>query len=206
MRLIFFLLYWQYCSPPTQTAIYLDPSFILTCSGMPVQWLTVELWSRCLTCQDVFVNLVTKMEARNIAQRYAILCVCVCMLNSVTVPPQHKENFSRPWRWCNVKSTSLSLAQNVFWRQNHHWRWATQWTTINNTDKWQHSTSMRTCSIWSKIESQNDCWWSERQLGSCSSDTNWKLGMRKIWAKMVPRNLTEQQQDARLSVCAELLE
>ena len=37
-------------------------------------------------------NLVTKMEARNIAQRYAIFFV----LNSVTVPPQHMENFSRP--------------------------------------------------------------------------------------------------------------
>jgi len=30
-----------------------------------------------------------------------------------------------------------------------------------------------------------------------------ELGMRKICAKMVPRNLTEQQ---RVSVCAELLE
>jgi len=38
------------------------------------------------------VNLVMKMEARNIAQRYAILCV----LNSVTVTPQQMENFSRP--------------------------------------------------------------------------------------------------------------
>jgi len=33
-----------------------------------------------------------------------------------------------------------------------------------------------------------------------------ELGMRKICAKMVPRNLTEQRQDARVSVCAELLE
>jgi hypothetical protein len=45
-----------------------------------------------MTCQDVFVNLVMKMEARNIAQRYDIFFV----LNSVTVPPQHMENFSRP--------------------------------------------------------------------------------------------------------------
>ena len=35
-----------------------------------------SLWSRCLTCQDVFANLIKKMEARNIAQRYAIFfCV-----------------------------------------------------------------------------------------------------------------------------------
>jgi len=33
-----------------------------------------------------------------------------------------------------------------------------------------------------------------------------ELGMRKISVMMVPRNLTEQQRDARVSVCAELLE
>ena len=33
-----------------------------------------------------------------------------------------------------------------------------------------------------------------------------ELGMRKICAKMVPRNRTEEQRDAWVSVCAELLE
>ena len=33
-----------------------------------------------------------------------------------------------------------------------------------------------------------------------------ELWMRKICAKLVPRNLTEEQRDARMSVCAELLE
>jgi len=33
-----------------------------------------------------------------------------------------------------------------------------------------------------------------------------ELGMRKICAKMVPRNVTEQEQVARVSICAELLE
>ena len=33
-----------------------------------------------------------------------------------------------------------------------------------------------------------------------------ELGMRKICVKMVPRNLTQQQRDAQVSVCAELLE
>jgi len=33
-----------------------------------------------------------------------------------------------------------------------------------------------------------------------------ELRMRKICAKMVPRNLTEQQRDSRVSACAELLE
>jgi len=42
MRLIFFLLYWQYCNLPTQTAVYLDPSSIPTCSVMPLQWFIVD--------------------------------------------------------------------------------------------------------------------------------------------------------------------
>ena len=33
-----------------------------------------------------------------------------------------------------------------------------------------------------------------------------ELGMRKICAKMVPRNLTQQQWDAWVSICVELLE
>ena len=39
-------------------------------------------------CQDVFANLVTKMEACGMPSFF--------VLNSVTVSPQHKENFSRP--------------------------------------------------------------------------------------------------------------
>ena len=73
MRVIFFWLYWQYCSPLTQTAIDLDPSL----SPLAVAWLcSGSLWSRCLTCEEVSANLVTKMETRNIAQGYAIFfCV-----------------------------------------------------------------------------------------------------------------------------------
>jgi hypothetical protein len=33
-----------------------------------------------------------------------------------------------------------------------------------------------------------------------------ELGIRKVCAKMVSRNLTEQKLDARLNVCADLLE
>jgi len=106
MRLIFFWLYWQYCSPLTQTAIDLDPSSIPNCSGV---WLCSDsLWSRCLTCQDVFANLVTKMEARNIAQRYAIFFV----LHSVTVPPQHVVNFSR-----QAGDDAMSRAQAFRWHK-----------------------------------------------------------------------------------------
>jgi len=42
MRLIFFWLYWQYCSLLTQTAIDLYTSSIPTCSGMALQSLIVE--------------------------------------------------------------------------------------------------------------------------------------------------------------------
>jgi len=42
MKLIFSWLYWQYCSPLTQTAIDRDPSSIPICSGMALQWLIVE--------------------------------------------------------------------------------------------------------------------------------------------------------------------
>ena len=37
----------------------------------------------CLTCQDVFENIVVEMEARNIAQRYAIF-FCVKLGDSAT--------------------------------------------------------------------------------------------------------------------------
>jgi len=46
-------------------------------------------------------------------------------------------------------------------------------------------------------------------------NTNWEtvclilteeFGMRKICAKIVPRNLSEYQWDAQMSVCADLLE
>jgi hypothetical protein len=40
----------------------------------------------------LFVNRVVEIEARSISQRYAIFFV----LSSVTVSPQHMENFSRP--------------------------------------------------------------------------------------------------------------
>ena len=116
-------------------------------------------------------------EARNIAQRYAIFSFCVktrwqCHHNT-------RKTSAGLWRWCNVKSTSLSLAKNVFWRQNSSWRWAAQRMTVSNVDKWQHSTGKRTCSIWSKINSQNDCWWNEHEPGNRSFDTEWRIGDEK---------------------------
>ena len=43
----------------------------------------------------------------------------------------------------------------------------------------QHSMGKRTCSIQSKINSQNDCWWSEHEPGNSSLETDWKTGDEK---------------------------
>ena len=110
------------------------------------------------------------------------------------------ENSAGLWRWCNVKSTSLSLAQKVFWRQKPCWRWAAQWMNINNTDRWQHSTGKRTYSIWSKINSQNDCWWNEHEPGNRSFDTDWRIGDQKNLCQDGAQESPEQRLDVRLSV------
>jgi len=47
--------------------------------------------------------------------------------------------------------------------------------TISNADRWQHSTGKRTCSFWSKINNQNDYWWSEHEPGNRSFDTEWRI-------------------------------
>jgi hypothetical protein len=64
----------------------------------------------------VFVNLAVKLEARNIAQRYAMI---VFVLKSVTMPPQHLLNFSKPlemtkaqaFRWHNKFSEGRTLVE-----------------------------------------------------------------------------------------------
>jgi len=54
--------------------------------------------------------------------------------------------------------------------------------TVSNTDKWQHSTGKRPFSNWSKISSQNNCWWSEHEPGNRSFDTEWRMGDEKnLW-------------------------
>ena len=113
------------------------------------------------------------------AQRYATLCVCVCVLNWVTKSPQHMEKFSRSLEMTQCQDHKAFLAQNIFWRQNPYWSLASQRTTISNTDRWQHNMCKRSCSIWSKINSQTDCWWSELEPGNSSFDTDWWNGDKK---------------------------
>jgi len=80
MRLIF-----SGCTGNTAACQHRQPfTLILPLSRLAVAWLCSDwLWSRCLTCQDVFANLVTKMETRNIAHRYAIF-FCVKLGDSAT--------------------------------------------------------------------------------------------------------------------------
>jgi len=70
---------------------------------------------------------------------------------------------------------TMSRAQASLW-QNPCWSLAAQRTDISNTDSWQHSTGKRTCSVWSKINSQNDFWWSEHEPGNRSFDADWWTG------------------------------
>jgi hypothetical protein len=97
------------------------------------------------------------------------------------------------------RTQAFSLAQNVFWRQNPCCRWAAQRMTISNTDRWN------TARVRELIQYD---WRLRARMIADEVNMNWEtvrliptkeLEMRKICAQMVPRNLTEQQRDARLS-------
>ena len=148
MRLIFFLLYWQYCNLPTQTAVYLDPSRLVVpclCSD--------SLWIRCLTCQDMFANLVTKMEARNIAQRYAIFfCVkfgdCVTTTHGKLQQTFGDDAMSRAqaFRWHKMFSEGRTIVED-----EQHSRQPSTTRTSDNTARVRERVRSN------RRLSQNDC-------------------------------------------------
>jgi len=116
------------------------------------------------------------MEPQYIVQRYAIFFIlCVKLGDSATTTHGKLQQA--------LGDDAMSREQDFLW-QNPCWKWAVQRTTISNTDRWQHSTGKRTCWIWSKINSQNDCWWSEHEPGIRSFD-NWLKKWE--WEKFVPR-------------------
>jgi len=140
------------------------------------------------------------MEAPNIVQRMPSFFV----LNSVTVPPQHMETTTGLWRCCNVKSTSLLLAQNVFWRQ----------TLVEDEQHSRRPSATHTGDITAHVREliRSNQRLTVRMIADevnmnrenvCLILTE-ELGKRKICAKMVPRNLTEQQRDARLSTVLDI--
>ena len=139
------------------------PSSVPTCSGTASQCLGVE-WVRDVShvCKPCRGNGSTEYRA---AECHLF---CVKLGENATTHGKLKQAFAMS------KSTSLSLAQHVFWKQNRCWRWVAQRATINNTDRWQRSRGERTRSIRTKI-SQNDCWWSEHVPGNRSFDKDWRI-------------------------------
>ena len=145
----------------------------------------------------MFANLVTKMEARNIAQRYAIF-FCVKLGESATTTHGKLQ--------LAFGDDAMSRAQAFRWHKMF-----SEGRTIFEDE--QRSRRPLTTQTSDKIARVRELVRSDRRLTvnmiADEVNMNWEAvrptlteesGMRKICARMVPRNLTEQQQDARVSV------
>jgi hypothetical protein len=133
-----------------------------------------------------------KMEARNTTQRYTIFFV----LNSVTLPPQHMENFSRPFEIMQRQEHKPFTGTICFLKAEDEQRSGrpSATRTGDNTARireFVRSDRRLTFIIIADEVNMN------REI-VCLTLTE-GLRMRKICAKMVPRNLTKPQRDARLS-------
>jgi hypothetical protein len=101
-------------------------------------------------------------------------------------------------------SINLSLAQNVLWRQTPCWRWAVQRTTTRTVDNTVPVRELvRSCRRITVKMSGDEL---NMNRGTVRLILAEAFGIRKSCAKMSPRNLTQQQRHAWLSVCADLLE
>ena len=121
----------------------------------------------------MFVNLVVEIEARNIAQRYAIY-LFFFVLNSVRMAPQQMENFSRLLEMMQCKEHKHFAGTERFLKAEPLLKMCSTAEAHR-----QHSTGKRTCSIWSNFNSQNDCWWSEHEQVNRSFDAKWRTGDEK---------------------------
>ena len=167
---------------------------------MALQWLILE------QVPDVSRRVCKPRHetgSRNIAQRYAIF-FCVKLGDSATTIHGKLQQAFR--------DDAMSRAQAFRW----HKMFSDGWTIVEDEQRSGRPSTKRT--------SDNTAWVqelvrSDRRLTvkTTADEVNMnreavrpilteELGMRKICAKMVPRNLTEQQWDARVSVCAQLLE
>ena len=201
MRLIFF----SGCTVNTAVCQHRQAfTFILPLFRLAVAWLCSDsLWSMCLTCQDVFANLNTKMEARNIAQRYAIL-FCVKLGDSATrthgklqqVFGDDAMSRAQTFRCHKTFSQGRTIAEV----EQRSGRPSATRTSDSTARVCELVRSDRRLTVKMIADEVNVSW--EAVRGILTEE----LGMGKICAKMVPRNLTEQQRHARVSVCAELLE
>ena len=131
----------------------------------------------------------------------------IFVLNSVRIPPQYTGNFSRPLEMMQCQEYKPSAGtKNVFWRQNRCWRWVAQRTTIKTRTGGQEALVrelVRSGRRWAVKMIADELKMNRETVRLILTE---ELGMRKICAKIVPRNLTQQQRDARMSTCADLLE
>jgi hypothetical protein len=103
------------------------------------------------------------------------------------------------WRWCNVKSTSLSLAQNIFEGRTligDEQRSGRPSTTRRGDNTARVRELVRSDRRFTVIIIAYEVKMNQVTVRLILTE---KLEMRKICAKMVPRNLTEQLRDARWS-------
>jgi hypothetical protein len=196
MRLIFSWLYWQYCSPPTWTAFDLDPSSILTCSGMALQYLSVEY------VLDMSGHVCEPCGKGSMEHRALVchLCVCVCVCvklsdNSTTTHGKLQQALG---------DDAMSRAQAFRW----HKMFSEGRTLVEDEQHSGRPSATRTGDNTAWIRELQSDWRLTAKMIAEEKNMNWEtirlilteeLGIRKICAKMVPRNLTEQQWDARLS-------
>jgi len=164
---------------------------IPTCSGMTLQCPSVEqvLDMSGRVCEPCHGNGGTKHRA---AVCHLFLCYT---LQSVTLPPQHMENFSRPLEMMQCQEHKPFAGTKCFLK-------AEPLLKMSSAATW---TGGNTAQVRELFRSDG-----RLTVGMIADEVNMiretiflilteELGMRKICAKMVFRNLTEQQQDAWLS-------
>jgi len=143
------------------------------------------------------------MEARNIEQRYAIFFCVKLGDNATTTYGKLQQAFG---------DDAMSITQAFRW----HKMFCEGRTLVEDEQRSGRPSTTRTRDNTAQVR---ELFRSDRRLtvNMIADEVNLnreavrrilteELGMRKVCAKMVPRYLTEQQRDARVSVCAELLE
>jgi hypothetical protein len=143
------------------------------------------------------------MEARNIAQGYAIFSCVKLGHNATKTHGKLKQAFgddavSRPqaFRWRKMFSECRTFAED----EQGSGRPSATRTGGNTARVKEFVRSDRRLTVKMIADEVNMNRETVRLI------LTEELGMKKICAKMVPSNLTQQQRDARLSVCVDLLE
>ena len=145
-----------------------------------------------MKCQDVFVNRVIEMEARNIAQRY----VCCLGDSATTTHGKFQQAFG---------DHAISRAQAFCW----HKIFSEGRTLVEDEQRSRLPSAKQTRDnmAWVRELVRSDRRLTVKMIAdevNLNRDTvclilTEELGMRNICATMVPRNLTGQQQEVWLS-------